>query len=120
LAFVRVVTWLIAGGCAAGAAWIGFHLIRNTAKRVRITEEGIEDGTRIHPWAAVAGVGATPTAGGVLVVYELRSKASVVPRVLMTTPPLTREEFRTLIDQLREHLAHAHPHVTLDPEPRLD
>lgn len=127
----RVAVWVllaIVAACALGLGWMAIKWAQNAVDPVRITDEGIDHAGRVHPWDAVWSLGGIETAGGRVVInYRLRTPAdrphawlhpAGQPRHLLTSPPLTRDEFDDLMGTLTQYLPPRHPHVRLDPKPR--
>ena len=85
-----------------GAGYLATMAAANRADAVRVTEDGIEHGRRFWPWARVASLTGALTRGGggrddgVVIEFTTRRGGLKFTRPLLTTPPLTPDQFSRL------------------------
>ena len=119
---LRAVGGVMVAACGLAAGWLLLGLVTDRRDLVRITDEGIEHGRRLHPWQSIASVGAAAVTGGVVLEYWLKpGPLGVTPldlRSINRTPLLKEAEFRELVRVLARELADRFPHVQFNNTPR--
>lgn len=113
-----VITAIVAVVCFA---YLGHYLWAWAANRVdavRLTEEGVERGTKVWRWERVAVISGQDDTDGIWLLFEPRSEGPTLIEPLPTSPLLTAEQFSSLTAELSEYLRERHPHVTVETKPR--
>ncbi len=123
-AAARAIFWSVGALLALALAVVCVQWLRDDVAAARITDEGIHVRRTLYPWGRIGSVYGSRMAGGIVVEFNVRRPSAdsfefiTLPKRLMTTPPLSLEEFGALMDLLDAQVVPHHPHVKLDRAPR--
>jgi hypothetical protein len=115
---IAIITAIVAVVCFA---YLGHYLrawVANRVDAVRLTEEGIERGTKVWRWERVAVISGQDDMDGIWLLFEPRSEGRTLIEPLRTSPLLTAEQFSSLTAKLSRYLRKRHPHVIVEKKPR--
>lgn len=119
------LTWAVGSTFAISAALLLGGAIYLTGailvgRRVQLTvsTDGIKYGKSLARWSEVAEFYGINYANGVCLAYARTHRLAYIEETLPTTPLLTFDGYRTLVEQLRNKIAHEQSHLQIEPIPR--
>lgn len=101
----------------AAASWTIYQWRTRAEITLRVTQEGVEYWGRLWAWPHIERIGGYRAARGVYLMIK-PAGAFHAPRSLLTTRPLTRQQFASLMQSLQAYLPSRYPNVTIETEPR--